>query len=318
MRVLITGCAGLYGVHLVDKLVKRDDIEKVYGVDNFSRNFFEKDPFIKSPEFEKKFMLIKKDYKDIDTHTLNLLELDAIIHLAAYVSIDESMNSPHEYFKNNEVGTFHFVQNVFKTKQQPMLIYASSPEVYGNPKLTPMNEEHPLNPRSTYAVTKLACEKHCLSLFEWHGYPVNIIRNFNTFGENQNVWGYSAVIPSFIEKALKGQPLSIHNKGDQTRDFLYVKDAVEAYSSLLGHNSTKGEIFNIGTGKQTSIKELANIIKELTNSSSEVIFEEGRSGDLFALEADPSKIKKVLNWEPKYSLQEGLKRTIDWYGKFVK
>ena len=317
MRVMVTGAAGLFGVHMVDKLVKRPDVSKVYGVDNFSRNFFQKDPFIKSPEFEKKFVLIRKNYKEIDTHTLNLLEIDTIIHFAAYVSIDESIRSPFEYFENNEIATFHFIQNIFKTKQQPKIIYASSPEVYGNPKKTPMNEEHPMNPRSVYAATKLGSEKHCMVLFEWYGYPVNVIRNFNTYGENQNVWGYSAVIPAFIESALKGKPLRIQGDGKNTRDFLYVKDAVDAYDKLFSRTDIKGEIFNIGTGKHTSILELAKLIQSLAKSNSEIIHMPPRKGDLFALEADISKIKEKLGWEPEHTLGQGLTNTINWYRQFL-
>lgn len=317
MNIMVTGSAGLFGVHMVDKLVKRDDVSKIYGVDNFSRNFFQQDPFIKSPEFSKKFVLIKKNYSEIDTHMLNLLEINTIVHFAAYVSIDESMRSPFEYFENNEAANFKFIQNIFKTKQQPRLIFASSPEVYGNPVKLPMDEEHPMHPRSFYAVTKLAAEKHCMALFEWYGYPVNVIRNFNTYGENQNVWGYSAVIPAFIENAINGNPLKIQGDGKNTRDFLYVKDAVDAYDQLISRDDLNGEIFNIGTGKQTSVLEIAHLIKSLTKSDSKVIYVEPRKGDLVALQADISKIKNKLGWKPEHSLQEGLSKTIKWYKEFI-
>lgn len=322
MRILVTGAAGLYGIHLVDRLVKRDDVSKVFGVDNFSRNFLMKDPFeqIKSPEFEKKFEFIRKDYRDLDIRTINLMELDAVIHLAAFVAIEESMDVPDCYFKNNEEGTFNLCQILLKSRKQPKLIYASSPEVYGNPKYVPMDEDHPLNPVSIYAVTKLACEKHCMAVHNWHGYPTNIIRNFNTFGGNENIWAYTAVIPKFIRNSLLGEPLPIEGKGDQTRDFLYVKDAIEAYSLLLEkkHWNIHGEIFNIGTGKQTSILELAETIKELANSKSEIISIKPRPADLIALHADVTKSKKVLNWEPKFTLKEGLAQTVNWYKKYLK
>lgn len=318
MKILVTGAAGFLGVHTVDLLVKRDDVSVVFGVDNFSREYLH-NPFTRSEHLEKKFRLIKSDYKDVDTSLLNKLEPDVIIHFAAFVSIPESMEKPFEYFYNNEVGTFMFIQNIFKTKSQPALVYASSPEVYGNPRYVPMDEEHPLHPRSTYSVTKLAAEKHCLSLFEWYGYPVAVIRNFNTYGENQNLWAYAGVITSFINNALRGKPLAIHGDGTQTRDFLYVKDNVRAYSLLIDKvHKLKGEVFNIGTGKQTSINELANMIIKLTNSNSKIVHTKARPGDLSALCADYSKIKEKLGWEPKFTLSEGLKRTISWYRRFVK
>lgn len=318
MKILVTGAAGLLGVHLVNLLVRREDVSVVFGVDNFSRNYLNNPPFVQSNQSKKKFSLIKCGYEEIDIALLNKLDPDVIIHLAASVSIPESMEKPFEYFYNNEVGTFMFAQNIFGTKNQPALICASSPEVYGNPRYVPMDEEHPLHPRSTYSVTKLAAEKHCLSLFEWYGYPVAVIRNFNTYGENQNLWAYAGVITSFIKNALVGEPLAIHGDGTQTRDFLYVKDNVRAYSLLIDKvHKLKGKVFNIGTGKQTSINDLANRIIKLTNSNSKIIHTKARPGDLAALCADYSEIKEKLGWEPKFTLSEGLKRTISWYRKFV-
>lgn len=325
MKVLITGAAGLYGVNLIDLLVKDKDVEKVYGVDNFSRNklsdsknSFSEDPFFKSDEFDKKFELIREDYGSLTSEFIDSLGVDAIVHLAAFVSIDESMIEPEAYFRNNEEATFKFAHQIFKTKTKPFLLYASSPEVYGNPVYTPMDENHPARPRSIYAVSKLACEKHCMALWEWYKYPVAVIRNFNTFGENQNVWKYSAAIPAFISKALRDEEFYITGNGSQTRDFLYVKDAVRAYIlALKKRDKLAGEILNIGTGKQTSIRELAEKIIKYSGSKSKIVFKGQRGGDLNALEADVKKIKSVLDWEPAVGLDEGLKNTIEWYKKHM-
>ncbi len=317
MNILVTGAAGLYGVHLVDQLVRRKDVSKVIGVDDFSRNFLEKDPFLKSDEFSKKFKLVKKKFYDITVEELDEMKLSTVIHLAAFISIPESMERQDDYFNNNEYGTFRLMQTLTKSKDWPMIIYASSPEVYGNPIYTPMDINHPMLPRSVYAVTKLAAEKHCRAMYEWYKYPVVIIRNFNTFGENQDVWGNAAVISNFIVKALKNEPILIHDSGEQTRDFQYVKDAVSAYTLVATRgNGLAGDVFNIGTCTQTSIKELAEIIKRLADSKSEIKFEKGRSADLMSLEADYSEINKKVGWAPKFDLEEGLKRTIEWYKKF--
>lgn len=315
MRILVTGAAGLYGTHLVELLIAQEKVEKVIGVDNFSRNFFE-EPFqhVKSEKFE----LHRIDYAALDGKFIDTHDIDAVVHLAAFVSIPESIDFPQKYFENNERGTFKFSQELLKTKKQPPLIYASSPEVYGSPEHTPMDENHPLKPKSTYSVTKLAAEKHCMSLWEWYKYPVVTIRNFNTYGENQNVWGYSAVIPAFIEAALKNKPLRIEGDGAQTRDFLYVKDAVDAYWTVIDKMpKAKGEIFNIGTGKETKIIDLAKKTLEAAKSKSTIQFVSARKGDLPALCADIEKIRTTLGWEPRVSLGEGLTRTADWYKKFV-
>lgn len=318
MRILITGSRGLYGVHLIDLLVKKKTVSQIFAVDNNSRRSLKEDPYIRSEEFEKKITIMNMDYQNLDTHKLNQLSLDVVVHLAAYVSIDESMVEPFEYFENNEQGTFRFVQALKGTLNKPFLIYASSPEVYGNPQYVPMDENHPLHPRSTYAVSKLAAEKHCMTLYEWYGYPVCVIRNFNTFGENQNVWGWPAAIPSFIEKALKNDEIVVHDEGQQTRDFMYVKDAVRAYELLIDKGKPMaGKEFNIGTGKETKIIDLAKKIVELTNSKSKIRFEKGRPGDLVGLQADVNRIKKDLGWEPKIPMEEGLKQTIAWYKENV-
>ena len=167
MRVLVTGAAGMYGIHFVDDLVKRPDISTIIGVDDFSRRYFQKDPFIKSEDFNKKFTLIRKKFYDLTAEELDEMDLDVVVHLAAYISIPSSMEHADEYFKNNEWGTFRLMQSLVKTKKWPMMIYASSPEVYGNPIYTPMDTNHPMLPRSIYAVTKLAAEKHCIAMHEW-------------------------------------------------------------------------------------------------------------------------------------------------------
>ncbi len=313
MRVLITGAAGLYGVHLVDELAQLDEVASIIGVDNFSRTFLVSDPFFPSRLREHKFKLIKKDYRELTTADFDNLAIDVVIHLAAYTSIDESMTIPENYFLNNEYGTFRLMQTLYQTKKQPLMIYASSPEVYGNPLYTPMDVDHPMYPRSVYAVTKLAAEKHCRAMHEWYGYPVVVFRNFNTYGENQNIGGYAAVIPNFIDRALAGQPLVIHNNGEQTRDFLYVRDAVRAYVlALLRGRELGGQTFNIGTGRQTSVNKLAAIVLALTGSTAPLYHEPGRSGDLLALAADISGTTARLGWQPQYSLEEGLKRVIAW------
>lgn len=318
MRILVTGAAGLYGVHLVDLFVSRPEVERVFGIDNFSRRFLVDNPFISNPRLSERFELWRQDYRDLTAEAVDDCLIDAVVHLAAFVSIDESMEKPDEYFENNERGTFLLARTLLKTKRRPLLVVASSPEVYGNPLYTPMDEDHPMYPRSFYAVSKLAAEKHCRVLYEWYKYPVVVIRNFNTYGENQNVWGYSAVIPAFIEAALKGRPLVIQGDGSQTRDFLYVKDAARAYwSVLLRGKAGAGEVINLGTGRETSVAELARIILSLTKTRSGIEHRPGRPGDLNALSADIRRAGMLLGWEPQFTLHEGLERTVEWYRRVL-
>lgn len=314
MKVLVTGARGLYGVHLVDLLVQQPWVEMVYALDNQSRQTLRPDPFIRTPAFERKVRILTMNFQDLDTPQLNQLACDVVVHLAAYVSIDESMMDPGDYFENNERGTFYVLQALRHTIKPPVLIYASSPEVYGAPAYVPMDEQHPLLPRSVYAASKLSAEKHCMVLHHWYQYPVVVIRNFNTFGENQNLAGYPAAIPTFIQRALRNEPIIIHNDGQQTRDFLYVKDAVRAYLAVVEQGRQfAGQVFNIGTGRETRILELARLITRLTGSTSEVRHEPGRPADLPRLCASIEKIRSAAGWEPTHSLEEGLTRTIAWF-----
>ncbi len=319
MRILITGAAGLYGVHLIDELLRRRPASRIVALDNFSASYLKRPPFLPHPEFASRVEVVERDFRTLDAQALDTMELDAVVHLAARISIDESMVTPREYFAVNELGTFELCQALLHTRRRPFLLYASSPEVYGTPRYLPMDENHPLHPKSTYAATKLAGEKHCMTLYEWHSYPVAVIRNFNTFGENQNTAFYAAVIPHFIRLALLGEPLTLHGDGGQTRDFLYVRDAVRAYALALEHSyRIHGQVFNIGTGRPTSIRDIASMILELTGSRSRLVFTSGRGqGDLPGLCADITRIRKTLGWTPQFSLQEALTKTVEWYRKHI-
>ena len=167
MKVLVTGSSGFYGSHLIDALLQEKNIE-IIGVDNLHRlKDFPIEPFNVVQDksgLKERFSNLNMDFRDLTAEKIDGYNIDCIIHLASLVSIPESMNKPMEYFELNEIGTFRLCQELLKTKCKPFLIYASSPEVYGNPIYTPMDINHPCRPRSVYAATKLAAEKHCMVL----------------------------------------------------------------------------------------------------------------------------------------------------------
>lgn len=317
MKILVTGAAGLYGSHLTRLLLSKPEVEAVWAIDDFSRPFLQPDP-LETIVSDPKLRLQKRDYRGLTHEEIDEWNPCAFVHFAAKVSIDESMIRPQAYFETNESGTFRLCRTLLQSHSRPLLIYASSPEVYGNPRYVPMDEDHPLNPRSVYAATKLAAEKHCRVLHDWYGYPVIVIRNFNTFGPNQHSGAHSAVIPKFIARALRGENLQIHGSGQQTRDFLYVKDAVLAYwLALNGGKSLAGLVANIGTGREVSVADLASTVRRLTGSSSSASAGPGRSADLERLAADTTAAKTHLGWNSEYSLEDGLTETIDWYRRWL-
>jgi len=223
MRVLVTGAAGLYGHHVVEELTLQQNITKIYGFDDFSRGFPDE---VNDPTglIGGKYQFVRQRFQDASVKEINSLNIDVVVHLAGYNSGGEAGNTPEEYFLNNEYGTFHLIQILSRTKNRPFFIFASTAEIYGQPVYTPIDENHPCNPENVHAVTKLAAEQHVLAMGKWCNYPVASLRFSNTFGEYQNIYGYTSVIASFIDRVLRNEPLIIYGSGDQQRDFLYVKD----------------------------------------------------------------------------------------------
>lgn len=324
LRVLVTGAAGFYGSNFVNVLCNDDKIESIIGLDNdIRKEDFPLDPFnvVENKEaFAKKFKLVNDDFRDLTAKKIDDLNVDAVVHYAALVSIPESMDRPWDYFEANEIGVFKLTQELIKTKTQPFFIFASSPEVYGDPVRIPMDVNHTTKPKSTYAVTKLAGESYVRVIHLWYNYPTCVIRNFNTYGENQsNTYrGYPAVTPAFITRALLNEPITVHDDGTQTRDLTYVQDAVRAYAVAIHRkNATNGMTFNIGTGVDTPIKTLAEKIIKITDSKSRIVFQKGRPADLPRLVADIKLTTKILGWAPEFTLDQGLARAVAWYRKVL-
>ncbi|MDE2901606.1 MAG: GDP-mannose 4,6-dehydratase [Chloroflexota bacterium] len=313
MRALITGAAGMYGFNLTRRLLREDPGASVVAVDDFSRHFPGGEPLTSEAEAGQAVEIVRRDFAGLTTAELNDWAPDVIVHFAARISVPESMERPHAYFANNEAGTFRFAHAIAEMTRPPLLIYASSPEVYGPPVQVPMDEDHPLRPVTVYAVSKAACEMHCLALNRWWGHPVVVIRNFNTFGPHQNIVGYPAVTVAFARRALRGEPLLLENGGRQTRDFMFVDDAVDAYARVIRKGAAlAGSVFNIGTGLETSILDVARTVLAVTGSDSEIVETPGRRTDLPALRADVARIHEATGWRPVTTFEEGMRRTVDW------
>ena len=313
MRVLITGAAGMYGITLTRRLLADDPRAEVIGVDDFSRAYPGPDPLTVEAARSDRVTVERGDFADLSTARLEAVAPDAVVHYAARISVPESMDEPAGYFAVNEHGTFRLAHAIAGMRRPPLLVYASSPEVYGAPVRVPMDEKHLLQPRSVYAASKVAAEMHCLAVHRWWGHPVVVIRNFNTFGPHQNLVGYPAVIPAFIVRALRDEPLHVEGGGAQTRDFMYIDDAVDAYARVLAAGPRlAGSVFNIGTGQQTSIRDIADLVVRVTGSKSSVEVIPGRRSDLPALCADTGRIERELGWRAETPLADGIARMAAW------
>ena len=307
MKVLITGGAGFIGSNLVERLIKGNE---VIVLDNLSTG---KEENIKEFLGNKNFKFINGSITDLNLLRKMTCDVDYILHHAAIVSVTESIENPILTNEVNINGTLN-VLTAAKENQIKKLAFASSCAVYGDSPKLPKTENMSPNPKSPYAVTKLTGEYYCNVFKNIYGLETLSLRYFNCYGPRQSQESeYAAVIPKFIFAALNDKPIVIYGDGRQTRDFVYVKDVVNA--NMLAIKNGSG-IYNIGFGKEVTINELADKIIELTKSKSEIIHKKQREGDIKHSLADISKAKKEIGYEPKYNLEQGLNETIRWFKNF--
>lgn len=250
---------------------------------------------------------LKSGLDILDKNKLNkaVTNVEGIFHCAAKISVPESFQLPEEYYRNNVEGTACVIESAKKIKSK--IIFSSSAAVYGDTPLR-VNEDSILNPKSPYAENKSDGE----ILLGKSEYGNIALRYFNVYGPGQSAQ-YAGVITSFILKALKNEDLLIYGDGNQVRDFVFVDDVVRANLAAMAYDTSSFQIFNIGTGVETTINTLANKIIELAKSSSKIKYMPSRVGDIVYSQADVSKAKNLLGWEAQVSLDEGLLETIEYY-----
>lgn len=301
-RIVITGGAGFIGSHLAEEMVRQG--YQVVIFDNLSTG-----------RIENVELCMKKgnvEFIQGDVTNLSLLRkvfqaTSYVFHLAALASVPQSIENPKASHEVNVTGTLN-VLIAAKERGVNRLVYASSSSVYGDTSTIPQREDILPNPQSPYAVTKLAGEHYCRVFQQVYRLPTICLRYFNVYGPRQSLNSqYSAVIPSFIKSASEGVSPIIFGDGEQTRDFIFVKDVVEA-NILAAESRCTGNV-NVGTQKRVSIKRLAQLIINLTCSAVKPIYGEAKPGEVRHSLADIDKAK-TLGYYPKYSLKEGLIETI--------
>lgn len=299
-RVLVTGGAGFIGSLLCERLLNNNN--KVICLDDLSNSSFDN---IRHLYNKKNFLFIKRDVRD----DLISLKPDVIFHLAAQISVDKSIYEPKDTISRNVNGTM----NVLETARicNSNLVYASSCEVYGNAETIPQNENHPTNPTSPYAVSKLAADKLCTTYRKIFDMPITILRCFNIYGPKQSFTSYGGVIAKFTHRVLNSKSPIIYGSGKQSRDYTNVSDAVNAY--ILAMNSEYYGILNISSGKEVRISDLAKKIIKYYDSNIEPIYVEPRPNDIMRSCGDSSLAKKVLKWKPKIDFDTGLANYIEWF-----
>jgi UDP-glucose 4-epimerase len=293
-KILITGGLGQVGSYLVDALHEK---AKITVLDNYSSTTREVVP----PEVN----VIKGDVKDRMAADL-VNQNDVVIHTAAQISVTASMKDPLFDAQNNVFGTLNLLEAARRSSISKF-IYISSAAVYGDPINVPITESHPQDPLSPYGVSKLSGEKYCMMYHKAFGLPSCCIRPFNIYSPRQDPGNpYSGVISRFIEKARAGQSPVIFGDGTQTRDFISVHDIVDIIKLLLEKEDANGHVFNAGTGISITVSELANMVLETFDVDVPVQYMPERPGDIRYSCSDISKAQKILGFEPKVSLREGL------------
>jgi UDP-glucose 4-epimerase len=306
--VLITGGAGFIGSHLAESLVQNGFQVRV--LDDFSNG---KMLNIKGLFNYPSFQLIRGSVTNQEIVTKATSGVDYIFHMAAQTHVDRSIVEPKQTFEVNTFGTLNIL-NAAMQNHTKLVVFASTSEVYGSAKQVPMDEDHPLNPASPYAASKAAADRLCFSYYYTYQLPVVIVRCFNTYGPRQNDVGYAAAIPKFMLSAIQNLPPKIYGDGKQTRDYMYVKDAVNAYRLVLKSNKKLlGKAINFGTGKEITILGLANRILKMCGNEISPVHVPARNGEVRRLCANIGLAQKELGFAPKYTLDEGLQEYIAWY-----
>jgi UDP-glucose 4-epimerase len=310
MKILITGAAGFIGSHLSQKYVMAG--HTVYALDNlFNGNLNN----IRTLLNKKNFKFIHDDICREQVYHELPSDLDAIIHLAAQIHVDRSIVNPEETFKINVEGTLKILE-YSRMHDIKKILFASSSEIYGSAEYTPIDEYHRLSAKHPYGASKIAADRLCYTYNETYDLGVDILRSFNSFGPRQKDTGYGGVIAIFIKRVLQNKPPIIYGDGNQTRDYMFVDDAINAYDKvLMSEGNPAKEGINFGTGNEVSVNKIAEeIIKHASeNKELNAVHVDPRPIEVRRLVADISRANKLLGFKPQIDFETGIVLLVDWY-----
>jgi len=307
-KCLVTGGAGFIGSHLVDELMNKGCEVRV--LDNLVNGKLEN---LSGPLQRQRFEFVRGSVTDpFDVHRASR-GIDVVFHLAC-LGVRHSISHPFENHRVNAEGTLFMLESA-RSNNVKRFVYCSSSEVYGTAEYVPMTEMHPTNPCTVYGAAKLAGEAYARAYHKTYGMETVVIRPFNTYGPRSHHEGDAGeMIPKSIVRSLNGLPIIIFGDGSQTRDFTYVEDTAKALVAAAQNDTFVGQTMNIGSKFEISMAELAAKIRGIVgNLESEIVFMDNRPGDVLRLFADPDKFVGLCGWKPQVEIDEGLRRTVDFF-----
>ncbi|MEX2028230.1 MAG: UDP-glucose 4-epimerase GalE [Candidatus Curtissbacteria bacterium] len=299
-KILVTGGAGFIGGHVTKILLEQG--HGVVVLDNLSRGHKE--------TVDKRAKLVVGDIADPKKTKEALEDVDSVIHMAGLIVVPESVKDPIRYSQNNVLGSVSLLQSM-KEKGVKKIIFSSSACVYGSPKTLPIKEDASLHPDNPYGATKASVESFLQAYNANFDFDVTILRYFNPYGPGERHEPETHAIPNFIRATLTKKPIPLYWKGEQVRDFIYIEDLARAHTDVLG--LTGLNIFNVGTETGVKVKDVIDKIFEIVGYKVPIEDLGERLGDVSANYASSGALKKVVGWEAKTNLDEGLRKTIDFY-----
>jgi len=310
---LVTGGAGFIGSHLTEALLQKE--HRVRVLDDFSTGKRQNLIFDKGyPSLE----IIEGDIRDLAICQKAMKGIEYVFHEAALPSVQRSVEDPLGSNAVNGGGTLNIL---FAAREEAVkrVIYASSSSIYGDTPTLPKHEEMPSNPLSPYALQKYIGEQYCGLFYQLYGLETVSLRYFNIFGPRQDPNSvYSAVIPKFIDALLQGSPPTIFGDGEQSRDFTYIENVVQANLLAMSAEHLHGEAINVACAERTSLNQLVKVLRKILGSELVPVYEEPRQGDVKHSFADIRKGREILNYEPKVGVELGLRKTVEFFKKSVR
>lgn len=310
-RVLVTGADGFIGSHLVELLLKEGALVSALAYYN-SFNYW---GWLEDVPADKNLEVITGDIRDPHFCKHITKDIDVVFHLAALIAIPYSYIAPDSYVDTNVKGTLNICQAA-KENGCRKVLHTSTSEVYGTAQYVPIDEKHPLQPQSPYSASKIGADAMAMSFYNAFDLPVTVVRPFNTYGPRQSA---RAVIPTIISQVASGMKQIKIGDVTPTRDFNYVTDTCRGFIALAKCDEAVGQTVNIGSNYEISVKDTFDLIKRIMKSDVEFVTDDTRirpeKSEVFRLWCDNTLIEKLTGFKPEYSIEKGLKLTVDWFLK---